>query len=168
MADTRFSHLFIPSPSDSRNDYRSPRRGGDGPRLRAQDRPAHAEQVRHALEMAWKDACERQAGIRLLNVQTDHLDGQGNLTKLVPLAPLIEDIFSRLQVRNAIGCHFKELAGHFNEIGEALALGKATLALVAAICDDKDTLPDRRKDGCSWHNRGERVTRRLYPLLKPE
>lgn len=40
MADTRFSHLFIPGPSDSRSDYRSPRRGGDGPRLRVQDRYA--------------------------------------------------------------------------------------------------------------------------------
>ena len=90
------------------------------------------------------------------------------MKKSVDLAPLIEDIFSRLQVRNAVGCHFKELAGHFDEIGEALALGNATLTLVAAICDEKDTLPDRRKDGCSWHNRGEMVTRRLYPLLKPE
>ena len=101
-------------------------------------------------------------------LRTEHLDELGNITKPFELEPLIDDIFSRLQVRNAIGCHFKEIAGHFNEIDEALALGNATLALVAAICDDKDTLPDRRKDGCSWHNRGETVTRRLYPLLKPE
>jgi hypothetical protein len=106
MADTRFSHLFIPGPSDSRNDYRSPRRGGDGPRLRVQDRPTHAEYVRNALETAWANAQGRQvvahsarqgiylefsgepnfdlalkkledrgAGIRLLNVRTDHVDG---------------------------------------------------------------------------------------------
>lgn len=49
-----------------------------------------------------------------------------------------------------------------------MALGNATRALVDALCDEKDTLPDRRKDGYSWHNRGEIVTRRLYPLLKPE
>ena len=101
-------------------------------------------------------------------LRCEHLDEQGNWKAPIDLAPLIEDIFSRLQFRNAIGCHFKELAGHFDEIGEALALGNATLALVAAICDENDTLPDRRKDGCSWHNRGETVTRRLYPLLKPE
>ena len=101
-------------------------------------------------------------------LRCEHLDEQGNVKKSVDLAPPIEGIFSRLQVRNAVGCHFKELAGHFDEIGEALALGNATLTLVAAICDEKDTLPDRRKDGCSWHNRGEMVTRRLYPLLKPE
>ena len=100
-------------------------------------------------------------------LRCDHLDEQGNVTRSVELAPLIEAIFSRLQIRNAIGCHFKEIAGQFDEISEALALGNATLALVSAICDEEDTLPDRRKDGCSWHNRGEKVTRRLYPLLKP-
>jgi recombinational DNA repair ATPase RecF len=101
-------------------------------------------------------------------LRCDHFDEEGNATNSVELEPLLNDIFSRLQVRNAIGCHFKELSGHFNEISEALALGNATLALVDALCDEKDTLPDRRKDGCSWHNRGEKVTRRLYPLLKPE
>lgn len=104
----------------------------------------------------------------LSSLRCEHLDELGNVTKAVALAPLVEDIFARLQVRNAIGCHFKELAGHFDEIGEALALGNATLALVESICDEEDTLPDRKKNGCSWHNRGETVTRRLYPLLKPE
>lgn len=104
----------------------------------------------------------------LTNLRCEHLDEAGNPSKTITLAPLLEDIFSRLQVRNAIGCHYKELAGHFTEIAEALALGRATLSLVEALCDEKDTLPDRRKDGCSWHNRGETITRRLYPLLKPE
>ena len=104
----------------------------------------------------------------LETLRSEHLDENEKVIKSVELAPLLEDIFSRLQVRNAIGCHFKELAGHFDEINEALALGNATLALVEAICDEKDTLPDRKKDGCSWHNRGETVTRRLHPLLKPE
>jgi len=101
-------------------------------------------------------------------LRCEHLDAAGNQLKNVALAPLLEDIFSRLQVRNAIGCHYKELAGHFTEIAEALALGRATLSLVESLCDEKDTLPDRRKDGCSWHNRGETITRRLYPLLKPD
>ncbi|WP_207168691.1 hypothetical protein, partial [Thiocystis violacea] len=104
----------------------------------------------------------------LPSLRCDHLDEQGNVTKSVDLEPLIEAVFSRLQFRNAIGCHFKDIAGYFDEIGEAITLGNATLALVEAICDEKDTLPDRRKDGCSWHNRGESVTRRLYPLLKPD
>lgn len=102
------------------------------------------------------------------SLRCEHLDAAGVVTKTVDIAPLIEDVFSRLQIRNAIGCHFKEIAGYFNEIDEALALGKATLVLVEAICDEQDTLPDRRKDGCSWHNRGDTITRRLYPLLKPE
>lgn len=61
MASERFPHLFLAGPSDSRSDYSSPRRGGDGPRLRAQDRPTHAEEVRRALETAWQQAEERQA-----------------------------------------------------------------------------------------------------------
>ncbi len=104
----------------------------------------------------------------LSSLRCEHLNEEGNMIKSVDLEPLVEAVFTRLQVRNAIGCHFKDLAGYFDEIGEASALGNATLALVEALCDENDTLPDRRKDGCSWHNRGETVTRRLYPLLKPE
>lgn len=61
MADERFSHLFLPGPSHSRGDYSNPRRGGDGPRLRAQDRPTHAALVRTALETAWQQADDRRA-----------------------------------------------------------------------------------------------------------
>ncbi|MBC2602515.1 hypothetical protein [Puniceicoccus vermicola] len=100
-------------------------------------------------------------------LRCDHLDEEGNVSRSVDLAPLLENIFAKLQFRNAIGCHFKELAGHFDEIGEAIGLGNATLALADAICDENNTLPDSCKDGLSWKNRGEKVTRRLYPLLKP-
>lgn len=61
MAEGRFPHLFLRGPSDQREDYRSPRRGGDGARLRAQDRPTHAQHVRTALETAWREAADRQA-----------------------------------------------------------------------------------------------------------
>ena len=40
--------------------------------------------------------------------------------------------------------------------------------LVDAIYDENNTLPDRRKDGCSWHNRGSKITPRLHPLCKPK
>ena len=61
MAGERFSHLFLPGPSDTREDYSSPRQGGDGPRLRAQDRPRHALYVQQKLEEAWRTAIDRQA-----------------------------------------------------------------------------------------------------------
>ena len=99
-------------------------------------------------------------------LRCDHLDAEGNVTVPNPLEPLLNDIFVRLQFRNAIGCHYKELAGYFDEIGEAVKLGKATLALVDALCDPNDELPENQKDGLSWTNRGA-VTRRLYPLAKP-
>ena len=61
MATERFPHLFLPGPSDRRDDYSSPRRGGDAPRLRPQDRPVHAEYIRLALVTAWAQAEERRA-----------------------------------------------------------------------------------------------------------
>jgi hypothetical protein len=109
-----------------------------------------------------------QSEKKLLPVlRCDHLDGDGNVTATHSLEPLLNDVFTRLQFRNAIGCHYKELAGYFNEIGEAVKLGQSTLALVDALCDGHDELPDNQKDGMSWTNRGT-VTRRLYPLQSPK
>jgi len=99
-------------------------------------------------------------------LRCDHFDEEGGPTVSHHLEPLLTNIFSRLQFRNAIGCHYKELAGCFNEIGESVKLAQATLALVDALCDENDELPESQKDGISWTNRGT-VTRRLYPLLKP-
>jgi Subtilase family len=61
MAGERFSHLFLPGPSDTREDFSSPRQGGKSPRLRAQDRPVHAQYVKERLEAAWRTATDRQA-----------------------------------------------------------------------------------------------------------
>jgi hypothetical protein len=61
MAGERFPHLFLLGPSDARDDYSSPRRGGERPRLRVQDRPTHAEHVKQRLEAAWQTAEARHA-----------------------------------------------------------------------------------------------------------
>jgi len=61
MPQVRFSHLFLPGPSDSRSDYSSPRRGGGGLQLQVQDRSTHATHVKNALETAWAVAQQRQA-----------------------------------------------------------------------------------------------------------
>jgi hypothetical protein len=58
MASERFSHLFLPGPSETREDYSNPRRGGNSPRLRVQDRPTHAAFVRQKLETAWQTAMD--------------------------------------------------------------------------------------------------------------
>lgn len=98
-------------------------------------------------------------------LRCDHLDSAGIVVTSHYLEPLLNEVFTRLQFRNAIGCHYKELAGYFNEIGEALKLGRATMALVDALCCETNELPERQKDN-SWANRGK-ITRRLYPLHKP-
>jgi hypothetical protein len=69
MAGERFSHLFLPGPSEAREDYSSPRQGGEGPRLRVQDRPTHALYVKQKLEEAWRTAIDRRA--------VAHADRQG-------------------------------------------------------------------------------------------
>ena len=61
MANERFPHLFLPGPSDIREDYRSPRRGGGSPRIKTQDRVEHADNVIRCLTEAWESAQERQA-----------------------------------------------------------------------------------------------------------
>lgn len=61
MNKKRFSHLFLPGPSHSRDDYSNPRRGSGGPRLPARNRHAHAEFVKSALEAACHHANERRA-----------------------------------------------------------------------------------------------------------
>jgi len=93
--------------------------------------------------------------------------GQETVTGSHNLSDLLTPIFALLQFRNAIGCHFKELAGQFDELSEASKLGRATLDLVDALCDDDDELPTSCKDGMSWANRGT-ITRRLYPLQAPQ
>jgi hypothetical protein len=69
MPGEQYSHLFLPGPSDTREDYSNPRRGGEGPRLRLQDRPTHAQDVTQKLQAAWNDAMNRRA--------VAHADRQG-------------------------------------------------------------------------------------------
>lgn len=61
MPSSRYPHLFLPGPTSTRDDYSSPRRGGDGPRLRDQDRPVHAAHIQSALQTAWTTAKDKQA-----------------------------------------------------------------------------------------------------------
>lgn len=61
MANEHYPHLFLPGPSEKISDYRNPRRGGDAPRIKLQDRQPHAEHVRRSLENAWQTAADRQA-----------------------------------------------------------------------------------------------------------
>ncbi len=57
----RYPHLFLPGPSDTRNDYSSPRRGGSSPRLKTQDRATHAAHLTQRINQAWEVAQGRQA-----------------------------------------------------------------------------------------------------------
>lgn len=109
-----------------------------------------------------------QGARKLLPIlRCDHLDGEGNVTSSHEIAPLLEPIFNLLQIRNALGCHYKTLAGEFNELSEATKLGNATLDLVNALYDEYNELPASCKDGVSWANK-KPITRRLYPLITPQ
>ena len=102
------------------------------------------------------------------HLKVEHVDSDQQVIKTVQLVDLINDVFSLLQVRNCIGCHYKELTGHFDELSEALKLGNTTLALVEALCDDDGSTPQYRNSGSYWANTRKNATRRLYPLLTPQ
>ena len=100
-------------------------------------------------------------------LRCEHIDPDGKVTSNHELQTLLEPIFNLLQVRNALGCHYKTMAGQFNELSEASKLGRATLRLVDALYDEDYELPSSSKDGISWANRSK-PTRRLYPLQTPK
>lgn len=92
MTDERFSHLFLPGPSDTREDYTSPRSGGGTPRLRDQDRATHAEVIARRLEEAWTVAEERQA--------VAHADRNGVYLEFVS-EPGFDLVLKSLEARNS-------------------------------------------------------------------
>lgn len=101
-------------------------------------------------------------------LRCDHLNTSAQIEVSHSLPTLIDKIEKLLQFRNALGCHYKELAGQFDQLSEATKLANATLLLVAALCDEHDELPTSNKDGISWKNCGKNVTRRLYPIQAPK
>lgn len=101
------------------------------------------------------------------HLKVEHLNEEQEVINEIQLESLINDVFSLLQFRNCIGCHYKELTGYFDELSEALKLGNATIALVDALCDDQGRLPQHRNSGSYWADSRKNPTRRLHPLLPP-
>lgn len=104
----------------------------------------------------------------LANLECHHVDEEGSITQTITLAPLLDEIFSQLEMRNTLGAHYKEIAGQFNDLTEATNLGKATLNLINALCDENNQLPESNRNGRCWANKGKHKTRHLYPLLQPQ
>ena len=115
----------------------------------------------------YKEAVEGNR--RLLDaLVAEHFDDQGAVTRTIPLKPILQDLFVQFSARNVFGAHFNALAGHFDSLNESIRLGESVMKLVDALCDADYQLPDNNKSGQHWTNRGQRKTRRLYPLLTPQ
>jgi hypothetical protein len=103
----------------------------------------------------------------LKSMKCDHLGPDGSIVDTFLLEPLLEDVFKQLELRNMLGAHYKELAGQFDQLQEASNLGRATMSIAKALCDDDLQLPEKCRDGVSWTNAGTNVSRRLTPHIQP-
>jgi hypothetical protein len=101
-------------------------------------------------------------------LECQHVDEAGSVVATHQLKPILTKIFTQLELRNALGAHYKEMAGQFDDIAEAVQLGQSTVELVDALCDADLQLPESNKNGRSWVNKGGKITRHLYPLQQPQ
>ncbi|MDF1659828.1 MAG: S8 family peptidase [Verrucomicrobiales bacterium] len=60
MPPKRYPHLVLPGPSDKREDYSSPRRGGSAPHIKPQNRKDHAAALEKELNAAWQETNDRK------------------------------------------------------------------------------------------------------------
>ena len=86
---------------------------------------------------------------------------EGDRTNLMPTLDALQDI---VQVRNAAGAHFNEIAQHLPE-DDGLSFARHVEALFDLIVHPEHGWPDSDKSGSYWKNAGD--SRRLYPLRKP-
>jgi DNA repair exonuclease SbcCD ATPase subunit len=116
----------------------------------------------------YKSGLESDKKKLLLALKAEHVDETGAVTSEIPLAPILENLFTQLELRNCLGAHYKELAGQFNDLAEATKLGQSTCALLDALCDSDNQLPESNANGSFWTNRGSKKSRRLHPLQSPK
>ncbi len=63
MPPAQYPHLFLPGPSRTQG-FTSPQKGGSQPRFPSRDRPAHAERLRHQLEVAFFESNAAQVAVK--------------------------------------------------------------------------------------------------------
>jgi recombinational DNA repair ATPase RecF len=88
----------------------------------------------------------------------------GNVYESRPLGPILNDLTTVAQTRNAMGAHFTELSFELLD-DDADRFGQLVLHLADAIVDQDAGWPVDARSGSYWANRGE--SRRLYPLQRP-
>lgn len=86
------------------------------------------------------------------------------LLREVELKQVLDDLGELVNVRNAMGAHFKAIGQHLTD-GDAKRFGELVLELAEAVICPTHGWPARDKSGSYWSNGGD--TRRLHPLKKP-
>lgn len=92
-----------------------------------------------------------------------HLDG-GIEAGRTNLKSLFDGIDRIVQVRNAAGAHFNEIAHHLPE-ADALTFARHVETLFDTLVHVEHGWPNNDKSGSYWRNSGD--SRRLHPLRKP-
>lgn len=96
-----------------------------------------------------------------LNVAIMNAGAEQSRHDLKPLFDAISDI---VQVRNAMGAHFNEIAHHLPD-DDALKFARNVEQLHDLLVHPDHGWPNNDKSGSYWRNTGD--SRRLYPLKKP-
>lgn len=88
----------------------------------------------------------------------------GDVAPVVHLGSILDKVENFANIRNVVGCHFDEIAGHLNP-ADAVEFGTMVLELADALIHPEHGWPTSDKSGEYWSNTGK--SRRLYPLKQP-
>jgi energy-coupling factor transporter ATP-binding protein EcfA2 len=102
--------------------------------------------------------------LKSLRVEVRDPDASTSLVRDVELAPILDELAKMVNVRNAMGAHFKAIGQHLTD-ADAKRFGELVLELADALICPTHGWPARDKSGSYWSNGGD--TRRLHPLKKP-
>lgn len=92
------------------------------------------------------------------------IDASGNEMSRRPLGQIFSDIENIVQVRNATGAHFNEIAQHLPE-HDVVSFARHVESLFDALVHPDHGWPNNDKTGIYWKNQGD--SRRLFPLKRP-
>ncbi|HET9392572.1 MAG TPA: AAA family ATPase [Candidatus Rubrimentiphilum sp.] len=91
-------------------------------------------------------------------------DSKAAATKDIPLKPILDELSSIAQVRNAVGAHFKTISFDLPD-QDAIGFARLVVQLVDALSHPDHGWPTNDNSGSFWRNNGD--SRRLHPLKKP-
>ncbi len=131
-----------------RYECRVPRRQGD---------PYTLGELLSAIDKKLSDALKVQ-------IRDGLTDSTAAPIKVIELKPILDELRRIVQVRNALGAHFKMISFELLD-QDAIGFAHHVVVLVDALSHPDDGWPTNDKSGSYWRNNGD--SRRLHPLKRP-